>query len=116
MKHAYLLIFVVQLISAFPSVPTQSGEGSIESKEFYCNDIHDCHKIDPNMKCLIDEVSKNREFYTSLLKYLFLIFSTTKIIKELVIVRMVLLGTSTFVIKIHILNSKPGSQHSRKKL
>ena len=67
MKHAYLLIFVVQLVSAFPNVPIQSGEGSIESKDFNCNDIHDCHKIDPNMKCLIDEVSKNREFYTSLL-------------------------------------------------
>ena len=74
MKHAYLLIFVVQLISAFPSVPTQSGERSIESKEFYCNDIHDCHKIDPNMKCLIDEVLKSKEFYTILLKTAFSYF------------------------------------------
>ena len=67
MKHAYLLIFVVQLVSAFPTVPTQSGEGSIESKDFYCNDIHDCHKIDPNMKCLlIDEVYPKARNFTHL--------------------------------------------------
>ena len=67
MKHAYLLIFVVQLVSAFPNVPIQSGEGSIESKDFNCNDIHDCHKIDPNMKCLlIDEVYPKARNFTHL--------------------------------------------------
>ena len=54
MKHAYFLIFVVQLISAFPNL--LSEEESTESIDLSCNDIHDCIKIDENMHCFIDKV------------------------------------------------------------
>ena len=54
MKHAFFLIFVVQLISAFPNLISE--EGSTEIKYFSCNDIHDCIKIDENMHCFIDKV------------------------------------------------------------
>ena len=56
MKHAYFLIFVVQLVSAFPNLRIQSLEESTESKDVFCNDIHDCLKIDENMDCFIAEV------------------------------------------------------------
>ena len=54
MKHAYFLIFVVQLVSAFPNLISE--EGSTESIDLSCNDIHDCIKIDENMHCFIDKV------------------------------------------------------------
>ena len=117
MKHAYFLIFVVQLVSAFPNL--LSEEGSTEIKYFSCNDIHDCIKIDENMHCFIDKVRILR-ILSYLISYFLAeilpIFSTNKIIQELVIARMVFLGTLTFVKKFLILNSetKP-SQHSNKK-
>eukprot|EP00093_Oithona_nana_P002297 02297.XXX_53720_54231_1 [CDS] Oithona nana genome sequencing. len=58
MKHAYFLIFVVQLVSAFPSRPIQYGGGGHTKIKAFCNDLHDCNKMDQNMHCLIDGVPK----------------------------------------------------------
>ena len=52
MKHAYFLIFIVQLFSAFPSMPIQSDRRPTKTKGLFCNDLHECNKMDPNMHCL----------------------------------------------------------------
>ena len=74
MKHAYFLIFVVQLVSAFPNLISE--EGSTEIKYFSCNDIYDCIKIDENMHCFIDKVYILRilSYFISYFKQKFCLF------------------------------------------
>ena len=52
MKQAYFLIFIVQLVLAFPSMPIQSDRRPTKTKGLFCNDLHECNKMDPNMHCL----------------------------------------------------------------
>ena len=63
MKHAYFLIFIVQLVSAFPSMPIQSGERPTKTEELFCNNLHECSEMDPNMHCLY-ETCQCKDGYT----------------------------------------------------